>query len=136
MTTEIPITEVPRMTNLSRRTVERLIASGELRSFKRPGDRRTYVDLETVTAAASRSLQRGLYLRCFCYLPAVHRTVRDKLTSALEVARPVSHPREVEAITSTGSNQIEQAGIVWTVPFPLGSTLGGATPGGCAAFKG
>jgi hypothetical protein len=127
MSTEIPITEVPRMTNMSRRTVERLIASGELGSFKRAGDRRTYVDLEAVRAAAARSLHRGLYLRCATYLPARLARVRDKLVSALEAAQPASHPREIEAVTSKGSRRIEQTGLVWTVPFPLGSTLGGAT---------
>ncbi len=127
MTTEIPITEVPRLTNMSRRTVERLIAAGELRSFKRAGDRRTYVDLDAVEAAVKRSLQRGLYLRCFTYLPAKYSEVRDKLASALEKARPASHPREIEAVTTNGGRQREQSGIVWTVPFPLASTLGGAT---------
>jgi hypothetical protein len=127
MTTEIPITEAPRMANMSRRTIERLIAAGELRSFKKAGDRRTYVDLEAVEAAVKRSLQRGLYLRCFTYLPVKYSKVRDKLASALEKARPASHPREIEAVTTRGGRQIEQAGLVWTVPFPLGSTLGAAT---------
>jgi len=127
MSTQIPITEVPLTTNMSRRTVERLIASGELRSFKKVGDRRTFVELEAVQAAAARSLQRGLNLRCATYLPAQLAKVRDKLAAALEAARPASHPREIEAVTTTGTRQIEQAGLVWTVPFPLGSTLGGAT---------
>jgi hypothetical protein len=60
-------------------------------------------------------------------LPVKYSKVRDKLTAALEKARPASHPREIEAVTTNGGRQFEESGIVWTVPFPLASTLGGAT---------
>jgi hypothetical protein len=36
---------------------------------------------------------------------------------------------------SRGAVQLEQAGLIWTVPFPQGSTLGGATREVAADFR-
>lgn len=122
-----PIVEASSTANISRRTIERWIRAGELKSFKRPGDRQTYVDVNAVRSAASQSLQRGLYLRCYCYLPAAHSQLRDKLVWAVGSAIPAAKPRSLEAVSTTGARHVHEVGFGWTIPFPHASTLHGAT---------
>jgi excisionase family DNA binding protein len=56
--TLVPIDEAARMYGVSRRTLFRLIAAGELAKFRRRGDRRSFVDAEQVrTAVAFRPKQ-------------------------------------------------------------------------------
>lgn len=43
-----PIAEAAAKFGVSRRTLERLVQQGQLRRFRRPGDRRTFVSLDEV----------------------------------------------------------------------------------------